>query len=258
MVRDDLQRCVGGRAIGRRSVFDIQHLRGTIDDGAQEIGFEVAQLSLEHTRNPLKSRTGVDGGLREWRQMAFLVAIELHEDEIPQLDVTSAFAGKAAIGMTQFAGAGPEIVVNLRARATGPGVPHLPEVVFLVEAYDTLAGDSGLRCPEIFRLVILAKDRHPEAVCRKLVLLGEQFPGKLDGVFLEIVTERKIAQHFKECLVTPRVSHIVEIVVLAAGPDDLLTGCRTVVVPHFAAQEDFIKLVHPSVHKEQGGVFSRY
>jgi hypothetical protein len=56
--------------------------------------------------------------------------------------------------------------------------------------------------------------------------LGDQGPGEIDRLFLEVVAEREIAQHLEEGVVARGVADIVEVVVLAAGADAFLRGGR--------------------------------
>src|SRR5947209_18934953 len=94
--------------------------------------------------------------------MPFRVAVELHEDQIPDLHIPAAFAGKCAIRVSQLTRLRAEIVVNFGTRAAGSGVAHLPEVVLLIETYDPIASDAWPGGPEVRCVVILAKNGHPE------------------------------------------------------------------------------------------------
>src|SRR5262245_26316742 len=123
--------------------------------------------------------------------MALLVAIELHEYQIPDLHVAAAFARERAVGMSQFAGCRSEIVVDFGTWSAGPCVTHLPKVVLLVESDNAVARHCTLGFPYGFGLIIFAKYRDPQTLGRKLELFCQQFPGVLDGLFLEIITERK-------------------------------------------------------------------
>ena len=52
--------------------------------------------------------------------------------------------------------------------------------------------------------------------------VGQQFPGEGQRVFLEVVAEREVAEHLEERVVAMRRPDVVEVVVLAADPHDLL------------------------------------
>ncbi len=51
---------------------------------------------------------------------------------------------------------------------------------------------------------------------------GDQLPGKVDGVALEVVAEAEVAQHLEEGVVAAGEADIFKVVVLAAGADALL------------------------------------
>ena len=59
-------------------------------DAAEQIDVVVVGHALHDRRNTLETRTRVDRGLRQRRQRAIGRALELHEHEVPDLDVTIA------------------------------------------------------------------------------------------------------------------------------------------------------------------------
>ena len=62
---------------------------------------------------------------------------------------------------------------------------------------------------------------------RQLVYFRQKFPAPQDRFLLEIISEGKISQHFKEGMMPGRVAHIFKIVVLSPGSDTLLGSCRS-------------------------------
>ena len=52
--------------------------------------------------------------------------------------------------------------------------------------------------------------------------LGQQLVGEGDGVGLEVVAEREVAQHLEERVVARGAADVLEVVVLAAGAHALL------------------------------------
>src|SRR5690349_15789941 len=163
-------------------------------------------------------------------QRPAVVAIELHEDEIPDLDVAIA-VGFRRSGRTAF-DARPVIPENFRARAAGAGISHLPEVVALIlrpadlvaDARDPLPGDFDVLGPNVEGLVVGLIDRDPHALAIEPVLFGEQLPCKADSVALEVIAEAEIAQHLEEGVMARGVSDVLEIVVLAARAHAALRG----------------------------------
>jgi hypothetical protein len=61
-----------------------------------------------------------------------------------------------------------------------------------------------------------------EAVGGRAPDLGQQLPGPVDGLLLEVVAERPVAQHLEEGVVVGVLADVLEVVVLAAGADALL------------------------------------
>src|SRR5208282_5045437 len=78
----------------------------------------------------IKAHAGIDGSLRQRSERSICVAVELHENEIPDFDVAATVARKFAILVTLIGGSVAHVVVNLAARAAGAGVTHGPEILF--------------------------------------------------------------------------------------------------------------------------------
>src|SRR5690606_25340743 len=68
----------------------------------------------------------------------------------------------------------------------------------------------------------------------------------------------EIAQHLEECVVTRRVSDVLEVVVLAAGPHATLRRGRPAVWARFLPGEYVFELHHARVREKQGGVVARH
>ena len=85
--------------------------------------------------------------------------VELHEHEVPDLDVAVGLGDRAAVG-TEL---GPEVPEDLRRRTARAGVAHAPEVV-LAEALDALGGEADRVAPDLLGLVVVLVHRDPEAV----------------------------------------------------------------------------------------------
>src|ERR1019366_6434791 len=110
-----------------------------------------------------------------------------------------------------------EVVMNFRARTARPGLAHLPEIVLLIQPEDAALGYAGDLLPELFRLVILAENRDVELVLGQPVVLGDEVPGELDGLGLEVIAEGQIAQHLEKRMVPACVPYVLQVVVLAAS-----------------------------------------
>ena len=82
------------------------------------------------------------------------VAIELHEDEIPDFDVASAIAGKFAVGMAFDRRLLGPCRRKFRCRAAGAGVAHGPEIIFQAgDGDDAVLGRADIE-PEVSGFIV--------------------------------------------------------------------------------------------------------
>ncbi|GAB1387898.1 hypothetical protein MASR1M6_00780 [Rubrivivax sp.] len=241
----------------------IQHrvARGR-EQGREEVDLVVAVHMLQHRGQALEAHAGVDTGLGQAVHRAVFGAVELHEDVVPDLDVAVAILLRAARRAARDLGA--VVVEDLAARAAGAGVAHHPEVVGLVapalvvaDAHDALGRQADHLVPDVVGLVVLLVDGGPQALGRQLEVDGQQLPGVLQRVVLEVVAEAEVAEHLEEGVVPRRVAHVLEVVVLAAGADALLRRRRALVGPLVEAEEHVLELVHARVGEEQRRVVAR-
>ncbi len=120
VVGDDLQRVVF-------QVLDAGFARGGGDQVLEQIDFVVGMHALQHGGDAFQAHAGVDTGARQARHVAGGVALELHEHQVPDLDVAIAVFLGGPRGATPDLGA--VVVEDFRAGAAGTRVGHLPEVV---------------------------------------------------------------------------------------------------------------------------------
>ena len=231
--------------------------RGGLDEILEEIDLVVRVHALQHRGNALEAHAGIDRRLGQRIQHAFVVAVELHEHEVPDLDVAVALrirrTGRAAFDF------GAVVVEDFAARAAGTGVGHLPEVVALVRACPGLVADADaavgrhadLFRPDVVGFVVLVIDGRPEPVGRQLVDLRQELPRVADRVALEVVAEAEIAQHLEERVVARGVADVLQIVVLAARAHAALGRGRAHVGPLLLAQEHVLELHHARVREEE-------
>ena len=106
-------------------------------------------------------------------------------------------------------------------------------------------------------LVVAAEHAHPHlgAVDAERV---RELQRPLDGLVLEVIAEREVAEHLEEGVVERSLAHLVEIVVLAGDAHALLNGYRALIVAFFLLQENVLELVHARIGEQQGGVVPRY
>ena len=202
--------------------------------------------------HPRVDMTGGQGG-----QLAVGSPVVLYEDQVPDLHeplavpVDPADVIRVVFQITMFR---PPVIVDFGVGSARAGLAHFPEIVLLAESQDAAVRHARVPLPELLGFVILPVNRRPEPVGGKFPFAGQQFPGPGDGFFLVVVPERPVPQHLEEGLVDGRPAHVLQVVVLAAGPDALLEIHRPRVVPGAPSQEDILELVHPRVGEQQGRI----
>ena len=251
----------------------LRHLRGRPvrfirmlpDPGEQRLeGVDVEERvdALEEHRRPLEAHARVDVLLRERRQRAVLGEVELHEDEVPELEVALALAtGPAARPAAAVLLAA--VVEDLRARAARAGVGGLPEILRTRQADDPLAREKAL--PASDRDLVLAEaelriareDGHPELARVETHLLGDELPREVDRPVLEVVAEREVAEHLEEGAVPVGAADVVEVVVLPARPDGLLNGGNARCDRLFDPEKPPLHRLHARDDEERRGVVGR-
>ena len=231
-------------------------LRGDLYEVLEQVDFVVAMHVLQHSGQTFQPHAGIDAWRRQLRECAVGRAIELHEDEVPDLDEAIAvLVGRSRRTAGNFRAV---VVEDFRARSAGAGIGHLPEIVgcerralVVADAHDALRRQADFLVPQIVGLVVGLIDRHQQAILRQLEHAGQKLPRPVDRFALEVVAEGPVAEHFEECVVARGIADRVEIVVLAAGAQTPLHVGRTHVVELFAAEEHVLELDHPRVREQQ-------
>ena len=216
----------------------------------EEIRAVVARDALDHGRQPLETRAGVDRGPRQRRHLAGRGAVELHEHEVPDLEPAPAAAGRIADGAAA-GGVGSEIDVDLGAGPARARLAHRPEVLGLAEAHHPLRRQADRLAPQVVGLVVVAEHRRDEPVGVDAEVVGDEVPGVFDRLALEVVAEREVPEHLEEGVVARRTPDVLEVVVLARDAHALLRGGRGLVVAGLLAEEDALELHHARVREEQ-------
>ena len=247
MVRDHAQR-------GILVVVGAEHARGRVDEVDEQVGVVVVGDALHHRRDALEARARIHGRLRQRRQLAVGRAVELHEHEIPDLD--PAVAVRIGRARRPSRNARAVVIENLRAGTARTGVAHLPEVVgaalrLVADAHDLLGRQADHRVPQVVRLVVGLVDRHHEALGIDLERARQEVPAEADRILLEVVAERKIAEHLEEGVVPRRVPDVLQVVVFAARAHATLAARRAHVGALVLAEEAVLELDHAGVREQQ-------
>src|SRR5208337_3469416 len=115
-----------------------------------------------------------------------------------------------------------------------------PEVVVFSHPRDPVCRNPHLLVPDVEGLVVLEVDGEGEPVRRDLEHAGQELPGPVDRLALEVIAEAEVAQHFEEGHVPRRLAHVLDV----AGADAFLAGCGAL-EPGFAQSHELaLELVH--------------
>ncbi len=213
---------------------------------AKDVGLEVGLDALKDGRHALEAHPGIDVLLGQRLERSVLVALVLHEHEVPVLHVPVAIASRRAL-----LGAAAEsltlVVVQLRARSARPGGAGGPEVVGSTHAHDSLGGHVALLKPQPLGLVVILVDRRPDPLGVELQDLGGVLPRPADGLSLEVVAEAEVAEHLEER------------VVATGGADDVDVGSAHALLARggpsetevLEAQKRRLELHHSSCSQQQ-------
>ena len=249
----------------RIHVFGAGFFHGALGGGhdvLEEVDVVVGGHVLQNGRKTFQAHPRIDVGPRQAVQLTGRVAVELREDEVPNFHVAVAvFVGaprRAALNLRAA------VVEDFRARTARAGVAHHPEVVrhvagalVVADADDAFFGNVDFILPNVVGFVVFKVNGNPKAVFGQLINRRQEFPGPVNGFTLEVITEAEVSQHFKERVVTRGITHVVQVVVLAARADALLSRRRTV-KRLIEPQEVRLELVHASVRKEKRRIVLRY
>ena len=213
--------------------------------------------ALQQRGHPLHAHAGVDVARR---QVADDVEVHLgpdraelvlHEDQVPDLEVAVLVRLRPALAAVL----GAAVVVDLRARAAGAGHAHVPVVVGQAAALDPVLGHADHVVPELGRLVVVVQDRDPEPALGEAepavgLRPGQQLPGERDGLLLEVVAEREVAEHLEERAVPGGLADLLDV----RRPHALLAAGGAPERRRLLAEEIRLERLHAGVDQQQRGV----
>ena len=218
----------------------------------EQVCVVVVANALQHRGDPFQAHARVNRRLGQGLQAALGVPVELHEDQVPDLHEAVAIRVGAARRPPWRVRA--VVVKNLAARAARAGLAHGPEIVGLPAPAEAALGDAYLLQPYPGGLVIVLVHGDPEFFLGERQFAAEKIPGVAYGLLLEIIAEAEIAQHLKEGVVAGRAADILQVVVLAPGPQATLGGGGAGAGALFAAKKRLLELHHAGVSEQQGRV----
>ena len=241
-----------------------EHVRGVIGRLAGKIPEPVR--ALHDGARAFKTHARIHVARRQIAHGAVALRIILDKHQVPDFYALVGILVHQAALRIPLRG---QVHVQLGTRAAGAGFPHHPEIILHVPVHDLhvrvqAAGTEQLR-PVIPCLLVklpgvalgLVRGVHGgvQAFRGESPPFHHQLPGPADGFLLEIIPEGPVPQHFKKRVVVGIITHILQVVVLAAGADALLgvrgAGGRPGGSPY--AQEIRNKLVHAGICEQQTG-----
>ncbi len=119
----------------------------------------------------------------------------------------------------------------------------------LMRAENPVARHANVVRPNLVGLVVFAENRHVELVAGNGEFLGDKLPRPGNGLLLEVVAERKVAEHLEEGVVAGGAADLFEVVVLAARAHALLGGGGTRIIAALAAQEHVLAIAKANAEK---------
>ncbi len=248
VIRDHAQRNV---LLGVVAVFDARDLADALHDVLDGVHQEKIVHALHNAREALQPHAGIDIGVVQRRIAAFSVAVELGEHQVPEFDVPVTVAADAAGGLAASVLLAA-VEIDFGAGAAGAG-SVLPEIVLFAEAHDARGVHPDLFRPDIEGLVVILIDRHPQPVDRKLHHLRAELPRPRGRLVLEIIAERKIAQHLEKGAVPVGDTHPVDI----RRADAFLTGGHPLARRGHLPGEIFLHGRHAGIDQQKAVVSLR-
>ena len=225
------------------------------DQVAEGVGIVIVMNSLHHRSNTLDPHARIDARLRQVADDLVVFLRELHEDEIPDFDEAVAVlfrrSGRTAPDVVTM------IVEDFRAWPAGTVRTHGPEIVLGRDTDDLFVGETGPFLPQVEGFVVRVIDGDQQTLWIKAPFLGQERPGVIDRLFLEIVAEREIPEHFEEGVMPCGIADIVEIIVLAPSADAFLRAGRTRRRRRFESGKGVLERHHAGVDEHQRRVTKR-
>ena len=245
------------RRLGRVAVRDAALLGDPAHDRLVAVGLVDAHDVLQDRGGALDAHAGVDVLLRQRRQLPVRMQLELHEDEVPELEeALAAGAARLAVGLTAAVLDAP-VVVHLGVRAARPRAADRPEVFRRGQQDDPLDRLADL-LPLVVRDLVLAEpqlrvareDADPEAFGIELQVIEDELPREIDRALFEVLAEREVAEHLEEGEVGAVEADLVDVGRAEALLHRRQQRCRRLLSP----EEERHQRLHPRGREQCGAV----
>ena len=240
------------------AIFVAAEVSDSFNDGLEDISIVVGVLALNSTYKTLESHTGINNIHAQGFKMAVGLTLVLHEYDIPYLNnLWVVLVYQLATGNFSLFFRSTAVQVNLGTGTAWTRIAHFPEVVVLVSVDDMISGNMLQPVPcslVVANKVFLGralKDSYIKILWIKFEHINKVFPSHIDGTFLEVVTKRPVAQHLEHGVVIGIVTYFLQVVVLTANTQTLLTVGTTAWLGVTGTQNNVLPLVHSSISKHQ-------
>ena len=237
VVGQDAQRALLGLGV-RRELPAQRHERREL------VGLEDRRRALLDERHAVQAQAGVDVLVRQRRERADRVLVELHEHEVPVLEEALVLTAGQVLGRAELDAA---VQVELRARAARPGRARLPEVLRARAQHDALArhadglpGRDRLLVGAEAELLVALEHRDPDVPGLEPETVQRELPRLLDRALLEVVAQGEVAEHLEERQVARGVADVLDV----GRAEALLTRRQAVVRRALLAEEVRLERVH--------------
>ena len=186
----------------------------------KHIGFKNRIDTLEYSEDSFETSAGINVLLWQLGVVAIGIASELHKHEIP--DFKEPFV-TTRCGPTLGAICRTLVDVNLGTGTarTGGTAGRTPPVIG-VEELNAVGMHPDLVAPNIGGFLVGQMAGHPKEFGIDPKQVGDHVPGHRDGLMLEIVTKREVAEHFEERKVSGIATDLFKIGILTASSHTLL------------------------------------
>ena len=174
---------------------------------------------------------GVDARERQ-RDAAVRALVELHEHEVPDLEPARAVLAVVGDALRALARGARRGRSGSRCTArTGPMSAIRQKFlsspfVDVAPAGHPLRRQADLVAPDVAGDVVVRVGRRRQPVGGDAEVAGQEVPGPVDRLALEVVAEAPVAEHLEERVVAGRPADLLEVVVLAGDPQAALVVDR--------------------------------
>ena len=180
----------------------------------EQVDVVIGRHILQDAGDTLQAHSRIDVRARQPIHFSACVSVKLRKHEVPDFQVPIT----VLIGTSRGASLHRRTTVekDFRARTARSRIAHHPEVIghvprtFVVpDAHNAFGRNADFLIPNSVGFVVFLIDRYPEPLGRQLIDSCQKFPRPGNRFAFKVVTEAEIAEHFKEGVVTRRVTDVI-------------------------------------------------